>query len=90
MENPQKILALNGFLALPDDFIGTVPDALRWFADYFEKHPTWNESDNTNKQDTWNTFLDIYGKGFKWQGIAALDVYLSESNTYTPVEIIDK
>lgn len=62
---PNKILGIQGFFLLPDDFNGSYIDALRLLADYHEKeglsNPQREVSDGNSEatwKDMWTIFLD--------------------------------
>lgn len=69
-EDSMKVLSLNGYFHLPDDFNGTLPDAIRLLADY-------HESKEARKQrivgpdtmgvppDLWSRFWNGAQQGFR-------------------------
>ena len=63
---PNKVLGIQGFFSLPDNFDGTYPDALRELANYHEKEGVSNPNREVEEgsvdltwKDLWKMFLKL-------------------------------
>jgi len=69
-----KIFNANFYFKLPDDFNGSDSDALRYIADYIEKHPNIAENDNIKqskiRDQMWLDFCDVTMNNYKMHGHA--------------------
>lgn len=59
-----KLLAIDGLrFNLPDDFSGTLSDALRLAAEYIESDSPSLLNDGEKSANTWESYLDTVSKG---------------------------
>jgi len=72
-----KVLSLNGYFLLPDNFIGDISDALRVLADYHEspqaekQRLTKEAANKTTDGDIWKGFIKGIPDGYKvYMGMA--------------------
>ena len=73
------ILHLNNFyFELPQDFNGTLPEAIRLLAKYMEEAPNLNLPMKTRpSQNAWLSFLETIEDGGKFSGNAGIDAMVS-------------
>lgn len=82
-----KVLSVNGYYLLPEDFEGTFEDALESFLEYrkskgytgnetgksFDKYDKLIDDEFNNQQSRlWNVFIDLVEDGNKFAGLYGL------------------
>jgi|SRR5208283_2799184 len=89
-----KVLELSGFFRLPDDFYGTVSDAIRLLADYHESDGPSNPTRKCSHEDAPRTRKNAWEEFWKYavtrnDGKVVMDIGISRFDTDTKKMVFD-